>query len=172
MGKFTQYKIELASLSEGKHSYDFVCDTEFFHNMEATQVKQADVAVHLDLDHRHDSYRMHFTLRGEMQLPCDRCLDPLALPVDTTYDITVRYGDDYDDTADDVLQIPYADTSLNVAYMLYDTLMLTIPMKHVHPQGQCNKAMAATLNRHMTGDPETDEALDQEEIETDNNIEK
>ena len=82
----------------------------------------------------------------------------MELPVDTSYHLTVKYGEHYDDAADDTLIIPYSDSYLNVAYMLYDTIMLTVPLRHVHAPGQCNKAMAAVLHRHNAGtdadDPE------------------
>lgn len=116
--------------------------------MENPDVISADVKVHLDLVKRHEAYDLTFTCKGMIQIPCDRCLDPLDHDVDTTYHITVEYGDKYDDVSDDLLVIPYSDTYLNVAYMLYDTIMLTVPLRHVHPAGQCNKAMAAVLSRH------------------------
>jgi hypothetical protein len=32
--------------------------------------------------------------------------------------------------------------------MIYDTVMLTIPIKHVHPLGKCNRAMSNLLKKH------------------------
>ena len=59
-----------------------------------------------------------------------------------------RYGDSYNDDSDDLLEIPESDNYLNVAYMLYDTVALAIPIKHVHPLGKCNRAMSAILKKH------------------------
>ena len=163
VGKFSKYKVQLASLADGRYEQDFVCDTDFFRNMENTEVVDADIAVHLDLEKKNEAYHLHFTCKGMMHIPCDRCLDPMEHDVDTTYDLTVKYGEEYDDAADDLLVIPYSDAYLNVAYMLYDTIMLTIPLRHVHAPGQCNRAMAAVLHKHHAGepdDPETAEDLD------------
>ena len=157
MGKFTAYKVQLASLPEGKFEQDFVCDTTFFRNMENTEVVNSDVAVHLDLEHRRGLYDLKFTFKGLVQVPCDRCLDPIDIEVDTTYDIKVEYGDSYDDASDDLLIIPSSNPYLNVAYMLYDTILLTIPMRHVHPLGKCNRAMAAALNKHKARGSEADD---------------
>ena len=161
MGKFTAYKLPLKSLSNGVHEFDYSIDKQFFVNMENTDVRDADLAVHLTVDHHNDINRLHFDIAGTITLMCDRCLDDLVLPVDTTYDINVEYGDDYDDESDDLLVIPESDNDLNVAYMLYDTVVLEIPMKHVHPMGQCNRAMSALLKKHRAGaDPIEDELLD------------
>ncbi len=162
MGKFTQFKVQLAGLQDGRYEQDFEIDTQFFKNMENADVISAHVHVHMDMVKKHEAYDCTFTCRGTLQVPCDRCLDPLDLDVDTTYHIVVKYGDSYDDASDNVLVIPYADAYLNVAYLLYDTVLLTIPLRHVHPMGKCNRAMAAVLNRHGANtDEETAEAMDE-----------
>ena len=89
--------------------------------MENPDIIASDVHVHLDLEKKNDSYDCTFTCKGLMQVPCDRCLDPIDIDVDTTYHITVKYGEDYNDETDDLLIIPQSDTYINVAYMLYDT---------------------------------------------------
>ncbi len=162
MGKFTQFKVQLAQLPDGRHEQDFHIDTEFFKNMENTEVHEADVNVHMDLVKKGDLYDLTFHCKGELMIPCHRCLDPLAHEVDTTYHIMVKYGEDYNDESDDLLIIPYSNAYLNVAYMLYDTIMLTIPLRHVHPLGKCNRAMAAALSKHsaQTSDEEVAESMD------------
>ncbi len=163
MGKFSQYKVQLASLSDGLHQQDFEVTTELFKNMENRDVISADVKVHLDIVKKNDTYDCTFHCKGMLQIPCDRCLDALDHEVDTTYHVVVKYGDRYDDGADDLLIIPDSDLYLNVAYILYDTILLTIPLRHVHPLGKCNRAMAAALHRHRSSvdDEETEEALDE-----------
>ena len=162
MGKFSAYKVQLASLPEGHFEQDLVCDTQFFKNMENEDVSHADVAVHLDLDHKGDLYDLKFTLKGLVQVPCDRCLDPIDIDVDTVYNIKVEYGDSYNDASDDLLIIPGDNPYLNVAYMLYDTILLSIPMRHVHPLGKCNRAMAAALSKHKVNAADDEEMVDTE----------
>ncbi|MDE6009621.1 MAG: DUF177 domain-containing protein [Muribaculaceae bacterium] len=167
MGKFSQYKVQLASLGEGRHEQEFECGSEFFKNMENPDVLSADVKVHLDLIKKNDAYDCTFTCKGMLQVPCDRCLDPLDHEVDTTYHLTVKYGEDYNDDTDDVLIIPESSSFLNVAYMLYDTIVLTIPLRHVHPLGKCNRAMAAALHKHhgVGADEEVADAMDEVDSE-------
>lgn len=160
MGKFSKYKVELASLAEGNYTLEFDCDTEFFKNMEKPEILNSDVKVTLNLKHKGDIYDCTFTCKGLLSIPCDRCLDPMEHEVDTQYHLQVRYGDDYEDESDELLVIPYSDTNLNVAYMLADTILLTIPLRHVHALGKCNRAMAAVLNRHSSSDEEDTNDLD------------
>ena len=161
MGKFTAFKLPLKSLPEGSHEFDYTIDKQFFVNMEYSDVRDADLAARLTVDYHNHIYRLNFEIAGTVTMMCDRCLDDLVLPIDTSYQINVEYGDDYNDESDDLLIIPEADNDLNVAYMLFDTIVLRIPMKHVHPMGQCNRAMTALLKKHRAGaDAIEDELLD------------
>lgn len=161
VGKFTAYKVDLASKADGHYEQDFTIGKEFFENMENTDIVNADIHVHMDMEVRNGAYECEFHCEGTLEVPCDRCLDPMEIPVDTIYKVTVRYGEDYDDGADNLLVIPYSNTFLNVAYMLYDTLLLTVPLRHVHAPGKCNRAMLEALRKHRSGSHDDSEAADE-----------
>ncbi len=148
MGKFSAYNLPLKSLGVGIHEFEYHLDKQFFVNMESADVRDADLCVKLAVAYNGDFYNLSFSISGQVILACDRCLDDLSYPVDASYNLVVKYGDDYNDDNDEVLEIPASDASLNVAYMIYDTVVLQIPMKHVHPQGKCNRQMSAILKKH------------------------
>lgn len=146
----------------GTQEFEYHLGKQFFVNMENPDIHDADLVVKLTVNHQSDLYDMTFAITGEVTLICDRCLDNMQLPVDTTYHISVRYGDRYNDDSDDLLEIPESDAFLNVAYMIHDTVALTIPMKHVHPLGKCNRQMSAMLKKHRSRSV-SDEDADLEE---------
>jgi len=148
MGKFTAYKLPLKSLAKGSHEFCYHLDKRFFSDMESADIRDADVEVKLIVDYNGDVYDLNFSFAGEVTVLCDRCLDDLRLPIETQYHIMVKYGEDFNDNSDEMLEIPENDSYLNVAYMLYDTVTLAIPIKHVHPLGKCNRAMSAILKKH------------------------
>lgn len=166
MGKFSEFKLPLKSIPAGTQEFSYHLDKAFFVNMENADVRDADVDVHLTVTHKNDVYDLVFHLTGTVTVACDRCLDNLELPVDTTYQVAVKYGDDYRDDADGMIEIPESDNFLNVAYMIHDTAAPAIPIKHVHPLGKCNRAMSTLLKKHRAhtpGDPDAeleDELLD------------
>ena len=145
-------------MPEGTQEFDYHLDKQFFVNMESTDVHDANLDVKLTVVHKHDVYNLAFHITGTITLICDRCLDDLILPVDETYDVAVKYGDDYDET-DDTLIIPQSDLTLNVSYMINDTVSLAIPLKHVHPLGKCNRAMSALLRKHRAVTDDEDAEL-------------
>lgn len=145
MAKDNTYEIDLASLKEGSSEFDFRISKEFFEKMENSDILDADVDVHLDINKRHGGYELKFATEGTLTVPCDRCLDPLQIPADADYDLVIRYGEEYDDSKDNLLVLPYSRTRFDVAPVIYDTLMLTIPLRCVHPDGECNPEMTARL---------------------------
>lgn len=157
MGKFTEYKLPLKSMAPGTHTYEYHLGKVFFTNMESEDVHDADLNVNLTVEYKSDVYSLDFAIEGVVTLICDRCLDDLEFPIDTTYHINVKYGEDYNDDSDDLLVIPESDNYLNVAYMIYDTVVLAIPIKHVHPLGKCNRQMSAMLKKHRAGAGVSDE---------------
>ncbi len=165
MGKFSAFKLPLKSLGAGTHEFEYHLDKQFFANMESADVHDADLTVHLTVKYNGDFYNLAFRIDGEVVLICDRCLDDLHFPIDATYDIVVKYGEDYDDSSDEVLEIPDSDNYLNVAYMIYDTVELAIPIKHVHPMGKCNRQMSALLKKHRATASDEDAELENELIE-------
>lgn len=158
MGKFTEYKLPLKSMPAGTHQFEYRLDKRFFENMESADIHDADLTVHLTVTYKADIYSLDFAIQGTITLICDRCLDDLIFPVDTTYHIAVKYGEDYSDDSDELLVIPESDNYLNVAYMIYDTVALTIPIKHVHPMGKCNRQMSAMLKKHRAHQPGDEDA--------------
>ena len=162
MGKFSAFKLPLKSLGTGTHNFEYHLDKQFFTNMENSDIHGADLDVKLTVVYNGEFYTLDFSIAGEVTLICDRCLDDLHFPIEATYHIVVKYGEDYNDDNDEVLEIPAGDAFLNVAYMIYDTVVLAIPIKHVHPLGKCNRHMSAMLKKHRaTTDGEDSELEDQ-----------
>ncbi|MCH5221340.1 MAG: DUF177 domain-containing protein [Muribaculaceae bacterium] len=170
MGKFSAYKLPLKSLGVGAHNFEYHLDKQFFVDMESADVHDADLTVTLGVLYNGDFYNLDFHISGDVVLICDRCLDDLRYPIEADYHIVVKYGDDYNDDSDEVLEIPESDSTLNVAYMIYDTATLAIPMKHVHPLGKCNRQMSAMLKKHRAQAADDDAELENALIDEIDNI--
>ena len=89
---------------------------------------------------------------------CDRCLDEMEQPIETTDRLKVKLGAEYSEE-DDMVIVPEEEGYINVAWFIYEFIALSIPMKHVHAPGKCNKDMENKLSKHLrvSGDEEEDE---------------
>lgn len=138
----------LKTLPTGKHNFSYRLDDAFFTAMESDDIKGGSVNVTLEVESLNGTYELTFHFSGEVTITCDRCLDDMAHTVDTDYHTFVRFGDVFDDSDDNQTVIPESSNSLNISRMLYDTVILSIPFRHVHEEGECNVIMRQILEEH------------------------
>jgi len=150
LGKFDAYKIDLKNLSPGTHNFEYTLGTTFFVNIDGDEVQKGKVNVTLTVKRTSAAFEMDFQLQGNVMVPCDRCLDEMELPIETQNRLVVKFGKEYAEESDEVVIIPESEGAINLAWFLYEFVALTIPMKHVHAPGKCNKTMSSKLKKHST----------------------
>lgn len=131
-------------------------DSSLFADRGNVEVTAADITAYVDIDVRHGVYEIGITCQGWIEIPCDRCLDPMRLDVDEDYDVNVCYGEDYDET-DDTIILPEEEVRFDLAPLVADTVLLSIPLRHVHPEGECNPRMEEIMREHSADDPGQEE---------------
>jgi uncharacterized metal-binding protein YceD (DUF177 family) len=164
LGKFDIYKVDLKNMQGDVQQYEYFLDTQYFLNIEGEDVQKGKVKVTLVVTKRKGIYEMNFHLVGMVVIPCDRCLDDIDFPIDSTARLIVKFGKDYAEESDEIIVIPESEGSVNLAWFLYEFVVLAIPIKHVHAHGKCNRHMTAKLHKHT---PKTDDDNELEEPEND-----
>jgi uncharacterized protein len=91
--------------------------------------------------------RLHFSLTGDVFVPCQRCLEPmqLALNIESEF-ILVTDESDIPSEDDDVDEHDYlvADAELDVMQLLEDEVLLAIPYAPKHDEKDCPASLAVT----------------------------
>lgn len=77
MGKFSAFKLPLKTLPVGSHGFDYHLGKQFFVDMESADIRDANLDVHVNVIYKDDMYELTITIKGEITLICDRCLDEL-----------------------------------------------------------------------------------------------
>lgn len=158
MSELKEFLISLPALGEGHHELELKVDTGFFTSRGNTEVSEADVAVYVDIDVRHEVYMIGITCQGNIFIPCDRCLEPMPIDIDEDYDVTVRYGEEYEET-DDTIIIPEDEVEFDLSSIVADTILLSIPLRHVHPEGECNAEMVKIMQNHSAEELDSEEDI-------------
>lgn len=167
MGKYSKYNIILKSLSDGKHDYEYQLMDDYFKLLgEDVEIKKGNVNVDLTLKKANNTFELNFLISGQVKVPCDRCLDEMVMPVETKNRLIVKFGAGYSEESDEIVIIPEDDGQINLAWFLYEFVALSLPMKKVHPQGECNKTMTSKLKRHNAGSS-SDEGSEDDGIDDD-----
>jgi len=157
LGKFDIYKIDLKNLSSGVHPFEYFLDNKFFMDIDGDEVQKGKVKVLLEVKRTSAMFEMSFQIEGVVLVPCDRCLDDMEIPIETKNRLVVKFGKEYAEESDEIVVIPEDEGAINLAWFLYEFIALTVPMKHVHPPGKCNKTMSSKLKKHSTKSAEDNE---------------
>lgn len=179
LGKFDPYKVPLKTLPVGNHNYEYILDLEYFKKIDSPEVQRGKVVAKVVVKNNGTEFEIHFQLDGSIYVPCDRCLDDMELAISQKSKLIVKFGKEYAEESDEIIVIPEEEGEINLAWFLYEVIVLSIPIKHVHAPGKCNKMMSTKLKKHTVkssgGDSEDGDMgfEDQEDdfIETDNEIE-
>jgi len=162
LGKFDLYKVDLKNLSPGVHEFEYILENKFFVDIDGDEVQKGKVKVNLTVKRSSMVFDMNFQLEGVVYVPCDRCLDDMDLPISAKNKLIVKFGKEYAEESDEIVIIPEAEGEINLAWFIYEFIALTIPMKHVHAPGKCNKAMSSKLKKHTTRRSDDDDEYEDE----------
>ena len=138
--------------------YEYQLNNDFFLDLDAPEVQKGQVNVTLKVRKTSGVYQLDFQTEGKVVVICDRCLDEMEQPIETTDQLKVKLGTEYSEE-DDIVIVPEEEGYINVAWFIYEFIALSIPMKHVHAPGKCNKDMVSKLSKHLrvSGDDEDDD---------------
>jgi len=167
VARFSLYNISLKNLSVGVHTYEYELDRKFFDAIDGDEVKKGNVKVAVTVRRSSSSFEFHFDLKGVVQVPCTRCLDDMDQEVDVKNRLIVKFGKEYSEESDEIVIIPEDEGEINIAWFLYEFIALTIPIKHVHPAGECNRMISSKLRKHraVSADEEEEDVDVAEEVE-------
>lgn len=167
----SKYDIEFKGLKEGLHDYEFDVNTKFFEHFDESLVDIGEVQVKVQLEKRSAFLKLIFKYTGWVELICDRCLEPYQQDIKLETELFVKFGEESEfDEGDNVIWVLPEEHVLNLAQVIYEYTVLSIPLKHVHPnssadggKNSCNPEMMAKLNNYLY--TEKDVKGDDEEID-------
>ena len=141
-------------------------DNYFFTNIGGEDIQKGKIVSQLTISKRGEAFDLSFLFSGTVIIPCDRCLDDMDFPIETTGHLIVKFGKDYSEESDEIVVIPESEGIINLAWFLYEFVALAIPIKHIHAPGKCNKQMSSKLKKHSVKSDDDDHSFDPEDTES------
>ncbi len=148
------YTINLRDQQSEVADYRWAVDDEFFAALEGALIQRGTVDVDLQVERlAGGQYDLHFRLEGEVTVPCDRCMEPMSQHVEGSATLRARLGDEDSDDGE-VVVIPEERGTLDLQWLLYEQTALLLPLRNVHPEGQCPGDAESTLARYAASGEE------------------
>ena len=155
MNGLESLKIDLKGLKEDIHVFESDLDNSFFEALNSQEVHGGRLHVSLSIRKMSGFYDLDCHVFGVVSVACDLCLDDMEQAVDTENHFVVKLGSE-NSTEDDVVMVDENEGMLDMSWLVYEFIVLAIPIKHVHAPGKCNHAMTEVLER-LSPDRSSDE---------------
>ena len=134
MDKFRNYDVAFTGLKNGKHEFKFEVEQSFFDLFETEQeFTNAHINVDVALEKHTTFLDLEVTISGKVDLICDITAEEFSHPINNSIKILVKFGEEYDDSNEEIITIPHGDSAFNIAQIIYEAVMLSIPMKKISP---------------------------------------
>ncbi len=155
MSKLKAYNIELKNiLSENKSiTYSYTLTKDYFQAIENSEINNGNIDVQLNIIRQSDYFVFEFNLFGSVFIECTRCLDDMEQPINYSETIKVKLSDNSSDD-EEIITVLEQDGIINVAWYLYEFIIINIPLVHTHNIGECNKEIMSKLDNYITQNEE------------------
>lgn len=160
MEKENTYLIPISGLALGKHSFQYEITDDFFKGMDYSEIQQGKVSINLNIDREETMLTLTFDIEGTVRVMCDRCADEFDLPIENNQVFYIKLGTENAEESDDVAVVPADQHDFDLTSLLYEFIVLSIPMHRVHPEGECNPEVIDMLNGMQEVEEEEEETID------------
>lgn len=172
MDKLKNYNIIFTSLPFGKSNFTFELSQSFFELFEIEQdFENPTMIASIILDKKSTMLELEISLKGNITVPCDLTGELFQQEISNNAELIVKFGDEFDDTDFEIWVIPREEYQINLAQILYELAMLSVPTKRIHPDvlnGESNSEMIDLLDQYSIYELDEDAENDEDEDDNDN----
>lgn len=161
-----EFVIPFIGLKIGSHTFEYDISSSFFDSIEYSIIHEANVHVDLVLEKKETMMIGNFSCEGEVSTYCDRCNDPLNVPVKGSFQLIFKLSTQNSDD-ESLIILPPEAYELDVTPYIYELITVSLPFRKIHPEGECNEEMVEQLHQYLVNDEDEDEDWDDEDWDED-----
>ncbi|WP_282629289.1 YceD family protein [Empedobacter sedimenti] len=173
MDKLKNYNIVFTSLPLGKSDFTFELSQSFFDLFEIEQdFENPNLIVKIILDKKSTMLELEISLKGNITVPCDLTGELFQQEISNNAELIVKFGEEFDDTDFEMWVIPREEYQINVAQVLYELAILSVPTKRIHPDvinGKSSSEMIELLDQYSIYELSEDSESENDDENENNN---
>ena len=127
------YDIQFVGLKLGTHIYNYNIKQAFFEYFEFHEYNDVNVNITVRLEKKTTLLELYFQIEGFVNVNCDLTNEPYNQSVESDFNLVVKFGSEYNDNHEMILIIPHGAYEINVAQYIYELIVLSVPLKRIHP---------------------------------------
>jgi uncharacterized metal-binding protein YceD (DUF177 family) len=127
------FVLAFAGLKEGIHHFSLNITSKFFDAFDYTEFNDVALNAQVELNKKVTVLELRFSVSGTVNVSCDVSNEPFDLPINPHHELVVKFGEEFNDENDELLVLPHGSHQVDVAQTLFETVVLAVPQKRVHP---------------------------------------
>lgn len=147
MSNLKNFNIPFVGLKQGKHLFEYEIDNTFFEAFDFNEFNSSKLQVKLVFDKKPTFFELHFNVVGFVNVDCDISLEPYEQEVKGTMPLVIKFGTEFNDDNEEMLIIPHEYFEINVSQFIYELIILSVPIKKVHPDVLNGTMNSEALNK-------------------------
>ncbi len=128
-----EFLIPFVGLKLGKHQFEYQINKKFFDHFEYDEFETANIKVNVVLEKKNTMLEVTFKHSGTINVPCDLTSEEFDLPIKGNLNLVVRFGEEFNNDNEELLILPIGEHQIDVSQYIYEMIVLSIPLKKVHP---------------------------------------
>ncbi|GAA3576384.1 DUF177 domain-containing protein [Snuella lapsa] len=157
MKPLKEFVIPFIGLKVGAHQFEYKIGPEFFEYFEYDDFNNVNVDVCVNLVKKETLLELQFKISGIVNVNCDLTNEPFDQFIENEFNLVVKFGEAYDDENIDILILPHGAYELNIQQYVYELIVLSVPIKRVHPGVEDGTLNSDILKRLEELSPKTED---------------
>lgn len=148
-----KYRFQISRLPIGETTWEWAVDRSLFAEIGANyDIEDLQVTACVRARREARYLRLQITLQGWVIVPCDRGLEPIQLPIETTHEQLYSWDELYlpPEDIEEYFAVGPREDTIDLTQALYDYIGLGIPRRRVRPSCP-DAACPAHVHAYLSG---------------------
>ena len=122
--------VPYVGLKQDINHFEFKLNKQFFGSFENSLIGKSDILLQLEFDKSLSPYELRFSFEGQCDTSCDKCTADIQMPIYGDFTIFVKFHEEAESLENDVdvIYIKREDDHINLRSIVYDMILLSLPM--------------------------------------------
>ncbi|MCF6307478.1 MAG: DUF177 domain-containing protein [Flavobacteriaceae bacterium] len=165
MKELKEFTIPFVGLKLGEHRFDYKINKSFFEYFEYEDFNEANINLEVLLIKKNTMLEFTLSFTGVVNVNCDTTNEPYNQYIKGSFHFIVNFGDEFNDENEELLIIPHGSYEINIQQYIYESIVLAIPTKRIHPGIEDGTLKSEILDKLEELSPNHDEITTSEEDE-------
>ena len=133
MYSLSKYKISFSGLKEGQHNFNFEIDNHFFFFFDYKEFNSCKIKIDVEFTKKSNLLELLIKSHGIINLNCYVSNESFDFSHSSKSKLVVKFGQKLNNEDHELLIVPNGTYEINISQQLYEMIVLSLPLKVVHP---------------------------------------